>query len=241
MVAIGFISALTLGCGNSNISGNTDFVYTGNNVNPGNTGTVRFQFQRLLANGQTTVNLSANVPPDTTELGIAFFDADGISDSNFIYGDEVGFSEQVSVSGVPTSAAFVVITTYDAKGYPISTIADTVEVVAGSETTEDLSDASNQAVTFEEVIISPNPINLQDGQTRQIGVSAEFSNGDTVSVPVGDPEYDSGNDAIATVSETGVVTAVDPGETTVSATLDIRGTEQTGSAGVNVLLIVEYQ
>lgn len=236
MAALGFISALTLGCGNSNISGNTDFVYTGNNVNPGNTGTVRFQFQRLLANAQTTVNISADVPADTRTLDFAFFDEDGISDSNFIYGNEVGFSEQVSISGVPTSAAFVVITTYDAKGYPISTIADTVEVVAGGETTENLSDAANEPVAFEDVIISPNPINLQDGQTRQVGVSAEFSNGDTVSVPVADAEYDSDNDAIATVSETGVVTAEAPGETSITATVDIRGTEQTGAAEVNVLL-----
>lgn len=232
MAAIGFVSALTLGCGNSNVSGNTDFVYTGNNVNPGNTGSVTFQFERLLAHGDAGV--SADVPADTTDLEIAFFDEDGISDSNYVYGDDVAFNTQVTINGVPTSAAFVVITTYDEDGYPISTITNSVEVVAGSTTTQDLHHADSAAVSFEGVTISPDPINLFVDGTRQVGVAAEFSNGDTVPAPVADATYESASTETATVSETGVVTAEAVGDTTVSATLEIRGTEQVGTAAVVV-------
>lgn len=239
MAALGFVSALTLGCGNSNVSGNTDFVYTGNNVNPGNTGSVSFQFERLLAHGDAGV--SVDVPADTTDLDIAFFDEDGISDSNYVYGDEVAFNTQVTINGVPTSAAFVVITTYDEDGYPISTITNPVEVVAGSNTTQDLHHADSANVTFDGLTISPDPINLVVDGTRQVGVAAQFSNGDTVPAPVADATYESAAPATATVSETGVVTAEAVGETTVSATLDIRGTEQVGTADVVVTAEVDSE
>ena len=242
MAALGFVSALTLGCGNSNVSGNTDFVYTGNNVNPGNTGSVSFQFERLLAHGDAGV--SVDVPADTTDLDIAFFDEDGISDSNYVYGDEVAFNTQVTINGVPTSAAFVVITTYDEDGYPISTITNPVEVVAGSNTTQDLHHADSANVTFDEVVISPDPINLVVGGTRQVGVAAQFSNGDTVPAPVADATYeiDPEKPDQATVSATGLVTATQEGETDLSATLEIRGVEQTGYAKIVVNEVeVDYE
>ncbi len=232
MAVIGFVSVFTLGCGSSNVSGNGDFVYTGTNTNPSNNGTVNFEFERLLA--QADVNISADVPADTSTLEISFFDADGISDTNYIFGREVAFANNVSVSGVPTSASFVVITTYDVKGYPISTISDELEVTGGSSTTVDLSDADNKPVLFQSVTVSPNPINLAVAGTRQAAVAASFSNGDTVPAPVADAEYLSSLPSVATVSTTGVVTAVANGSSSVSATLDIRGTERTGSATVQV-------
>lgn len=71
-------------------------------------------------------------------------------------------------------------------------------------------------VTFN---LSPNPVRLFVGNTQQLGIGMIDATGAVVTRPV---TFASNNNAVATVSSTGLVTALNPGTATITGTADGR-------------------
>ncbi|MNG92351.1 Bacterial Ig-like domain (group 2) [compost metagenome] len=67
--------------------------------------------------------------------------------------------------------------------------------------------------------ISTPPLALAAGQSGQLAASGSYSDGSTINVTA-NVQWSSDNPAVATVSQTGLVTAVNPGIATITGTLD---------------------
>lgn len=73
------------------------------------------------------------------------------------------------------------------------------------------------AVTLEQLVVEPSELDLTVGETRELEVRAVYSDGTEADV-TGEASYASEKESVATVSATGLVTAVGEGETVVTAT-----------------------
>lgn len=74
---------------------------------------------------------------------------------------------------------------------------------------------SAPVVSVESVIVSPNSLNLLVGQTKQLTVTAQMSDGSTQDVTA-QASYTSSNSSIASVSQDGLVTANSAGVATIT-------------------------
>ncbi len=106
-----------------------------------------------------------------------------------------------------------------------STITATITVGSDTYSDEFTVIVSDEPVS-EGVTITPRSLNLQVGGGRQLGVET---------IPVGAPvRFASGNEAVATVDDDGIVTAVAPGIAVISATISVGDTVYAATCFVTV-------
>jgi uncharacterized protein YjdB len=106
-----------------------------------------------------------------------------------------------------------------------ATITATAEGKSGS------SQVSVSAGAVASVVVSPNPVPLNFGDTQQLTVTAKDANGTLITGR--SVSWTTANSQVATVSGSGVVTATGPGSTSVTGTVD----GVSGSTRVDVTLI----
>ena len=157
-----------VGCGGSR----DNFVATGTNNN--NTGAFTFQFVRP----QTTVS------SQTATLRFDFYSSTTVSTANLVLTDTRAFANNITITGVPANAVFVVVTALDANGVPLQTFTSTLTVITGTTQTVTLGSATT--VTYDSVDFSPTPVNLVvdvDAQTagsQQMSAQLAFSDSSTL-------------------------------------------------------------
>ena len=94
------------------------------------------------------------------------------------------------------------------------------------------SEGPNDTFTVEVTPTAAELFSLAPGNTIELAVVAKDAEGNPMSG--GTTTYSTGNSAIATVSNTGVVTAVGAGTTQVTATVTLDGGSASGTTGVTV-------
>jgi plastocyanin len=94
------------------------------------------------------------------------------------------------------------------------------------------SEGPNDTFTVEVTPTAAELFSLAPGNTIELAVVAKDADGNPMSG--GTTTYSTGNSAIATVSNTGVVTAVGAGTTQVTATVTLDGGSASGTTGVTV-------
>lgn len=96
------------------------------------------------------------------------------------------------------------------------------------------SDGGNDFFNVQAITITPDVVTLRQGETQQlVAIASIFASG--TQDATGAADWISSNTAVATVSETGLVTAVGPGNATVTATLN--GREDTAEITVNTVQV----
>lgn len=207
IASLGFV-----GCGSSSDS----FVATGNPDGPPSTGGLTFNF--ITAQSPFTVDAATNT------LRFDFFDG---TSANAVLSVTRPFAASVTIENIPASVRAVLITGFDANGFPLFTINQTVTVTAGSTTTVDgLTNAV--PVTLTQLRLAPGTlfdldseltqVSVQVGGTTQVFLFAEFSNGSIVLL--GDQatySIPADGSGIASVSNLGTVTGLSSGTTTLLA------------------------
>jgi uncharacterized protein YjdB len=140
---------------------------------------------------------------DSKQLTVTAFLSDGTSKAvtnEATYWTDNTSLATVSSAGLVTGKAIgatTVTATYQGKSYAV-----TVNVRAPDVTS---------------ISVSPNPVNIRRGDTRQLVVTALLSDGTSKAV-TNEATYRSGNTTIATVSSAGLVTGKAVGTTTVTTT-----------------------
>lgn len=174
------------------------------------TGEYAWSFSTEADPGVDPAVTSVEVTPATAELGI---------------GDTQQFEAEVTAVGgasvdVTWSSSDEAVATVDDDGLVtavaegIATITATSDFnasVSGSATVTVAEDAPVDAVTSVEV--SPNPAGVLVGQTTQLSEELQVTGSPSLDVT-----WSSSNEAVATVSSSGLVTGVAPGEATITAT-----------------------
>lgn len=169
------------------------------------TGSVSFDFLRA----QT----AWSVPADTVSLRFVFTDrADG--EGALLLEASRPFAPSVTISGVPVAARSVRVTALGGEGQPLLTALAPVAVLAGQTST--VSFPAWERVVATELVLDPSEVELRVGGERQLLVTVRLSDGST-QVATGISWSQSGNAAL--VDSAGTVTAVTPGQTSVTARL----------------------
>jgi hypothetical protein len=227
VLIISLVSLFALGCGDDQ----DDFVFT--NTNNVATGNVVFQFARAQA---------ATVPTDTATLVFDFFNSTVPSAGALIYSAESPFANVVTVTGVPVDARSVVVTCYDVDGQPIADLFAVITVLPGVNTNADLSNANVNPITFDSITVTPDPVDLvlgtQNNSTAQLLVTGNFSNGESIQFTTAENAangtFMSNAPGVATVSESGLVSGVSAGATTVDVTYEVNGVVRSTNVDVEV-------
>lgn len=101
-----------------------------------------------------------------------------------------------------------------------------------------LSGCAGDNRSFNSLQLSPNPASLASpGSTVQFTATALYQQGEQTGFPKnvsGQVTWASSNPAVATVSTSGVATAVNAGSTTITATMEVSGGPATASAELDV-------
>jgi hypothetical protein len=95
-------------------------------------------------------------------------------------------------------------------------VTGTIDTTFAGGTAVTISTATGQAASG--VVVSPQNLSLAAGNTSQLYAAAQDSNGELV-LEASAPTWSSNGPAVATVSKTGLVSAVSAGQVTVSASL----------------------
>ncbi len=101
------------------------------------------------------------------------------------------------------------------------------EVIGDNESEKATVTVKTKPINVTGVTVSPKTNNLETGSTRQLNATVEPSNATNKSVT-----FTSTDDAVATVSSSGLVTAVAEGTATITVTTD--DGDHTDTATVNV-------
>ena len=227
--AIVLVSLLAIGCGDSQ----QDYVFTGTGQQPATTGNAVFQFVQAQQNPGV-------VPVGTTKLLFEFYSSTSADDAFLVHTAEADYDTVVTISGVPTSSRFVVVTAYGPGRVPLATLTGTTNIGAGQNNPVSLS--APTAVTFDSITVTPSPVNLvqgtQNGNTRQLSIVGNFSNGDSVTFAstsfATNADFDGFDPAIATVSDSGEVNGVSNGDTEVVVTYTVNGQSRSTTVPIEV-------
>lgn len=189
-------------------------------------GTLVFQFVK-------PVNAQAiQVPAETTLLRFDFFNASGAN----VLSTERPFNFEVTVTGVPSEATRVEITTYGPGRVPLTVISSPVTVTPNASTTVFLGGAQVTTVQLQSLIV--DAVGVAAGATQQVSVSGQFDNGDVVvfnETTGGTATFGTTVDTnIATISSTGLVTGNSGGTTTAPVSFTINGQTVDGTVSVTV-------
>ncbi len=174
LLAFALVSISIFGCGDDD---NDFLVSSGQNTFAASSGTGSLLFS--FATGQ-----AALVPTQSTELAFEFFESlpnDTDRAEPLIRSDQ-SFAVSVTVTDVPVSARHVRITIYGSQGEPLLILADEVTVQAGQTTSVDLSDASVETILAVGFQLFPQQSLLRLGQTLQLEVLVDYSNGDQIAL-----------------------------------------------------------
>ena len=200
------------GCGSSN-SG-SEFVATGGTPVGATSGELVFNF--------ITAQAPFVVDANTAELQFDFYN--GV-DATPVFSTVRDFDSTIVIGGVPITATEVVITGFDANGFPLFTITQTITVVGGETTTVEGIN-SPVAVSLVDLRLAPGNLfdldqELTSGEvplnaTAQVFLFAEYSNGSIILV--GDQAtYTIVDTNIATVNAFGTISGLTVGTTTLLA------------------------
>ena len=215
-VFVAFICALfAAGC-SSGGSGGNDFVASpgggaGNGGAPAGNGSVTFNFVRA----QTAVQ----VPTNTTNLRFEFFS--GLQGGGaLVFKDTRAFANTITIDNVPSSARSSVVTALTTEGFPVRTFTVDLTVSAGGTTTVDATAGTSAPVTVTGITSSPSQVALGVGDSSQIVVSAQFSNGDVVALSgalASQVTFTTNDMTVVSIGADGTLTAGVAGTTTVNA------------------------
>ncbi|VEG94961.1 Bacterial Ig-like domain (group 2) [Aeromonas encheleia] len=207
--------------------------------NEGNT-IISAKFQNVTSNASTlevtgaTLNaggLTITVPPMTLSAGLT-----GQLAANGSYSDGSSVNVTTSVSWTSSDPA---VATVDASGLVTGVAPGTATITGtldGQSATLSVT-VTNATLNVGGLTITVPPLTLAVGLTGQLAASGTYSDGTSADVTA-NVQWDTSDPAIATVSLTGLVTAVAPGTATItgildgqSATLSVTVTNATINAG----------
>lgn len=221
---ISLVALVAVGCGDSN----EDYVFTGTNPGPANTGNVTFQFERLVA-------AKIGVPTATQILEFEFYNSQGVAIANAngvanpFY--SAPYADTITVPNVPVGAVDYLVTarTGGTPSIPLAQYGGDLTVVAGSTVVITDADVA-EPITFG--INAGADFTLAVGATKQLVVLGTFSNGETYTATA-DADFSS-NNATANVTANGLVTGVSVGSAVVTATVELLGVDYTDAVNVTV-------
>lgn len=223
-LSLALLSLLTLvavGCGSSN----NDFVVSGGGNNNFTTGSLSYLLR---------VNNVTSLPNGTTLLRFGLYDGNG----DLILSSDATVSDVVRIDEVDGDVRSTTVTAFNEDGFPIGQVTVPSEVVLGADTSVDLSNVVFTAVTFDALTATPNPAELSTDETAQLALQASFSNGSVINLPSSSfaqsAAFVSNDTDIVTVSTGGLLTGGEAGNTTVSATYTINGTDRSDTVDVSV-------
>jgi uncharacterized protein YjdB len=135
-----------------------------------------------------------------------------------------------AVRGSPVfwSVADTTVATVDQEGLVSGVRPGSVQVSASASGHSDVAQVIVQSAGAASVTVDPPAASVLVGSTTQLGATARDASGTVITDRT--PLWSSGNSAVATVSQQGLVTGISPGTATIVAALDGR----TGSATVTV-------
>lgn len=223
-LALAFVAVFSVGCGGSSNTNESQFVYTGPAPAATNVGALVFKF---------TNPQSVSVPTNTTTLRFDVYSGQN-GGGTLVFTQSAAYANQITLTGVPTSAASVVITAFNTAGFPIGALTQNVTVKADTSTDVDLSAASFTAITITALSATPDTLTLDVGATGSYTITATFSNGVTASIPASVATYTLANTALATVSSAGVFTGAVAGTTTVEIKYNHNGKDSTVTKNLTV-------
>lgn len=214
------MAVLAVGCGSSN----NGFVSAGGGTT----------FTTGALNYQLRVNNVTSLPNGTSVIRFDLYDADG----NLVLSSDATVSNSVEIDEVTGDVKSTTLTAFDQNGFPIGQVTVPSEVVPGQTTDIDLSTTTFNTITYDALTASPDPVELATDETQALTLTATFSNGSNVAVPAStfalSAAFTSNDTDVATVNANGVVTGMDSGNTTASATYTINGVSQSDTVDVNV-------
>lgn len=215
-------SFLVVGCGSSN----EDYVYTGNNPGgnpPVASGAVTFGFARA--------QQTATVPSATQNLRFDFYNAQGATVGS---STTLPFQGQITIEDVPVTATGAVVTALDASGNALGSVRFTFTIVADQTVlaVPVSTPPTPVAPTLASFTLAPASAGLNVGQTVQLTTLARLSDGTEA---VGGARFFGSSDAsIASVSSSGLVTALANGTTTINASYSYGNITRTALATIVV-------
>lgn len=224
------LSLVMVGCGSSGGSGGGFAASPGGGGGAAGggaagVGTVTFNFFRP----QTPIV----VPTTTVNLRFRFFSA--LNGSGAIVLDTTRpFATTVTINNVPTTALSARVTALDANGFPLQEFSANFNVVAGGNVTLGSTNVTATAVNFTGLTANPATLFLGVTGTATITGVANFDNGDTVQVTGAPVMFGSTNNAVASVTPGGVVTAGLTGTANINMNLTVGGTAQAAIVPVTV-------
>lgn len=217
LMALLFISFTALGlsgCGSSGSS--SEYVMTGTPEQP-NTGSLTFQFARA--------QQSFEVDAQTVRLRLEFFENVSALGAPVVT-TTVDFQPTVTVENLPTSVRSVKITALDGNRIPLSTLVQSVVVVAGENTVVQVG-ADPVPVTLLGLRLIGDAVSRNDltsvsipvNGTSQVFLEAEYSDGSKVIVGAGatyshDPNVGN-SENILEIGELGQLRGLSQGQTSV--------------------------
>ncbi len=143
------------------------------------------------------------------------------------------YNDRVVVEDVPTTSRSVVVTAFDADGFPIVQFVSDFTIANDQDITISQTDGTTSNVTLDELVASPQSLSLGSGGTIRLTLTAVFSSGDRVTLNathLDEVAFGTSNSSVATVSA-GVVSSVSSGTANITATF--RGVSATVPVQVN--------
>ena len=203
------------GCG-SNGNNGSEFLATTVEMQQATTGNLTFNF----VTAQTAYTVSVN----SATLRFDFYEGAGTTP---VFSTQPNFATSVTVSGVPVNADRVVITGFDANGFPLYTIDQAIDVIGGETT---VVPAVSNAVAvqlmelrlvsgdFSDLTTGLTTVSVASGGTFQVFLIAEYDNG-TLAIVGDNATYAiaASGSAIASVNNLGTISGLSVGNTTFTA------------------------
>lgn len=208
---VGLVSLFAVGCGDNNSPDGVGFVATGTTNAVPNTGAATFNF--------ATPQIG-NVPTGTVQLVFSFYD----TSNTLIFQTPRTFATTITITNIPVTATRVEIVANNAQGFPLRQLNQAVNLQAGVTTVIDLSTATVINITFDSITCTPSPVLVTNQGTQQLLVQAQFSNGLNATVDITTTTLTGQNNAIATVSNAGLVTGVAAGNYNLTISFTVSGT-----------------
>lgn len=230
LLLVSLVSLLAAGCGDSR----EDYVFTGAAPNPASTGSLTFRFQRPSA------QQAGVAPAGTTSLLFEFFESAESDHDDLVHTAATVYSDSVTVQNVPVSASYARITAYGSGSHPLALFTASFRVVPGSSTPVDLT--APTPITFDRLGVTPAPLalSLASGglNSDQLVLSGLYSNGQSVGFAPGSyvasATFESSDDSVVVVSDSGRVSAVGNGSANITATYTVNGVTRGGVSTVTV-------
>lgn len=242
LLALSFVALFAVGCGDSR----DDFVITNTNNNPATQGNLVFNFQQAV-----TQQVPDTVPAGTASLRFDFFSTNPPDAESLVFTETRAFAQEIVIEDVPSNVVSVLVTAFDANGFPLATLSGDVTVIIGATNPVDLDDSN--PVTFDALTVAPDPVLIviddngnqatvvetgsgeqANGNTEQLLFTGSFSVGTPQTLPA-TASFLSFSDIspVANVSSTGLITGNEDGTDDLTTTYTIGSQARTDTVTVN--------